>query len=58
MTLSVATTLGNIALACDAACQAARKAANPLADTKALMTDNTVAFRTGTNNEDSYNFQL
>ena len=47
-----------IAQACDAACQAARKAANPLADTKALMTDNTAAFRSGTNNDDSYNFQL
>lgn len=46
------------AQACDAACQAARKAANPLADTKALITDNTVAFRTGTNDDDSYNFQL
>ena len=46
------------AQACDAACEAARKAANPLADTKALITDNTIAFRTGTNNEDSYNFQL
>ncbi|WP_171212858.1 hypothetical protein [Ruegeria sp. HKCCA5426] len=44
--------------ACDAACQAARKAANPLADTKALITDNTIAFRTGTNDDDSYNFQL
>ncbi len=46
------------ASACDAACLAARKAANPLADTKALITDNTVAFKTGTNDEDSYNFQL
>lgn len=43
---------------CDASCQAARKAANPLADIRAIMTDNTVAFKTGTNNEDSYNFQL
>lgn len=49
---------GETVEACDAACQAARKAANPLADTKALMTDNTIAFRTGTNDEDSYNFQL
>ncbi len=46
------------AMACDAACQAARKAANPLADTKALITDNTIAYRTGTDEEDSYNFQL
>ncbi|MGI9366379.1 MAG: hypothetical protein ACR2O8_14430 [Rhizobiaceae bacterium] len=46
------------AQACDAACQAARKAANPLADTKALITDNTAAFRSGTNDDDSYNFQL
>ncbi|SLN19918.1 hypothetical protein TRL7639_00473 [Falsiruegeria litorea R37] len=43
---------------CDASCQAARKAANPLADVRAIMTDNTVSFKTGTNNEDSYNFQL
>lgn len=43
---------------CDAACQAARKAANPLADTRAIITDNTVAFRTGTTDKDSYNFQL
>ena len=46
------------AVACDAACLAARKAANPLADTRALITDNTIAFRTGTNNDDSFNFQL
>ncbi|MEM6577636.1 MAG: hypothetical protein AAF678_04025 [Pseudomonadota bacterium] len=44
--------------ACDAACLAARKAANPLADTRALITDSTLAFRTGTNDEDSYNAQL
>ncbi|NOD36276.1 MULTISPECIES: hypothetical protein [unclassified Ruegeria] len=43
---------------CDAACEAARKAANPLADIRAIMTDNTVAFRTGTDEEDSYNFQI
>ncbi|MGI9367926.1 MAG: hypothetical protein ACR2O2_03720 [Ruegeria sp.] len=46
------------AQACDAACLAARKAANPLADTKALITDNTISFRTGTDEDDSYNFQL
>lgn len=43
---------------CDASCQAARKAANPLADVRAIMTDNTVAFKTGSNDEDSYNFQI
>ncbi len=46
------------ALACDASCVAARKAANPLADIKAIITDNTVSYQTGTNSEDSYNFQL
>ena len=50
--------LGGSAEACDAACLAARKAANPLADTRALITDNTIAYRTGTNDEDSFNFQL
>lgn len=45
-------------LACDAACQAARKAANPLADTRAIITDNTIAFRSGTDDDDSYNFQI
>ncbi|MXU65952.1 hypothetical protein [Oceanomicrobium pacificus] len=54
----VASFFAGAALACDAACLAARKAANPLADTKALMTDNTIAYRTGTEEEDSYNFQL
>lgn len=43
---------------CDAACQAARKAANPLADVRAIMTDNTLAYKTGTNSETSYNFQI
>ena len=43
---------------CDASCQAARKAANPLADIRAIMTDNTVAFKTGTDEETSYNFQI
>ena len=47
-----------IAAACDASCEAARKAANPLADIKAIMTDNTLAFRTGTTNEDSYTFGI
>lgn len=46
------------AQSCDANCQAARKAANPLADIRAIMTDNTISFKTGTNEEDSYNFQL
>lgn len=43
---------------CDANCQAARKAANPLADVRAIMTDNTYSFETGSTGEDSYNFQL
>lgn len=43
---------------CDAACEAARKAANPLADMRAIMTGNTVAFKTGRDEEDSYNFQI
>lgn len=38
---------------CDAACEAARKAANPLADTRAIMTDNTLAFKTGADDETS-----
>ncbi len=46
------------AAACDAACEAARKAANPLADTRAIITDNTFAFRTGTMDEDSYTFSI
>lgn len=46
------------ALACDASCVAARKAANPLADIKAIITDNTISYQTGTNGQDSYNFQL
>jgi len=38
---------------------AARKAADPLADIKALMTDNTVAFQAGPNDDDtSYGFQV
>ena len=48
----------DMAEACDASCLAARKAANPLADVKAIMTDNTVAFNTGSTEDDSYNFQL
>lgn len=43
---------------CDASCQAARKTANPLADIRAIMTDNTVAFKTGTTEEDSFNFGI
>ena len=43
---------------CDAACEAARKIANPLADIRAIMTDNTIAYKTGTNDDDSYNFQV
>lgn len=43
---------------CDSSCQAARKAANPLADIRAIMTDNTIAFKTGTTDDDSFNFGL
>ncbi|MDK3075736.1 hypothetical protein QO034_21975 [Sedimentitalea sp. JM2-8] len=43
---------------CDAACQAARKAANPLADIRAIQTETTIGYRSGTDKEDSYVFQL
>jgi len=42
----------------DALAEFARKAQDPLADVKALMTDNTIAFDGGPNNDTSYNFQL
>ena len=50
--------IGQVGAACDAACEAARKAANPLADTKAIITDNTASFRSGTDDEDSYTFSI
>ena len=42
----------------DALAEFARKAQDPLGDIKALMTDNTVAFNGGPNDETSYSFQL
>ncbi len=42
----------------DALAEFARKAQDPLADVKALMTDNTIAFDGGPNKDTSYNFQL
>lgn len=42
---------------CDAECQALRDAQDPLADVRALMTDNTIAFGTA-DDQTSYNFQL
>jgi len=36
----------------------ARKAQDPLGDVKALMTDNTIAFDGGPNQDTSYGFQL
>ena len=42
-----------VAVACDASCQAARKAANPLAEIRAIMTDNTIAYDTGVDDETS-----
>ena len=34
---------------CDEQCQAARKAQDPLADARAIMTDNTISFGTADN---------
>ena len=42
---------------CDEACQAIRKAQDPLADVRAIMTDNTIAVGTARDNT-SYNFQV
>ncbi len=42
----------------DAAAEMARKLNNPLANIKALMTDNAIGFNTGTDNGTSYAFQL
>lgn len=50
----------NVAFAqddCDDACQAARKAQDPLAAVTAIMTDNTIGY--GPNDEDTtYNYQI
>lgn len=43
--------------ACDEACQAARKAQDPLADVRAIMTDNTVSFGTA-DEQTGYGFQI
>lgn len=42
---------------CDEQCQALRNAQDPLADVRAIMTDNTIAFGTA-DDETSYNFQI
>jgi hypothetical protein len=42
----------------DALAEFARKAQDPLGDIKALMTDNTIAFDGGPNDDTSYSFQL
>ena len=42
---------------CDETCQALRKAQDPLADVRAIMTDNTIAVGTAKDNT-SYNFQV
>lgn len=42
---------------CDEACQAVRNAQDPLADVKAIMTDNTITFGDG-GASDGYNFQV
>ena len=42
----------------DAAAEMARKLQDPLASIKALMTDNTIAFDGGEDDDTSYNFQL
>lgn len=42
---------------CDAACQAARKAQDPLAPVTALLTDNTISYGPNSNST-SYNYQL
>lgn len=42
---------------CDEACQAARKAQDPLADVRAIMTDNTVSFGTA-DEQTGYAFQI
>lgn len=43
---------------CDEVCQAARKAQDPLADVRAVMTDNTIGFGTSPTDDTSYNFQI
>lgn len=42
---------------CDATCHALRDAQDPLADVRAIMTENTIAFGT-TDDETSYGFQI
>ncbi|MFC4993868.1 hypothetical protein [Rubritalea tangerina] len=45
-------------IAQDSASEMARKLQNPLANIRALMTDNVVAYNTGLTNDTSFNFQL
>ena len=49
---------GTSAFAQDSATELARKAQDPLADITALMTDNTVGFNQGLDDDTGYNFQL
>ena len=44
--------------AADAAAEMARKLQNPLANIRALMTDNAIGFETGDDEGTSYSFQL
>jgi hypothetical protein len=53
----IATLVPESALA-DSAAEMARKLQNPLANIKALMTDNAIGFDTGTTGDTSYAFQL
>ncbi len=43
---------------CDEECQAVRKAQDPLADVRAIMTDNTIGFGTSNNDDTVYGFQI
>ena len=56
--LILSTLLCASAHAQDAAAEMAKKLQNPLANIKALMTDNTVGFNTGSTEDTSFNFQL
>lgn len=56
--LVCAIVFGTSAFAQDSATELARKAQDPLADITALMTDNTVGFNQGLDDDTGYNFQL
>lgn len=57
LTLLVSASPGAAQDDCDEACQAARKAQDPLADVRAVMTDNTISFGTA-DDQTSYGFQV